>query len=371
MKLKKQKLQIDYPFLISLGVIVVFGLIMLASATAPTAFETYGDSEYLVKHQMLVGLLPGLILMLFFTFFDYRKLKKYAFWSLIVSIVLLVSVFIPGVGAEFGSARSWISIFGFSLQPSEIVKLTFLIYLATWLETRGHHKASHLTEGLVPFLAVLGVVALLMMLQPDLGTLTIIILMSLVVYFVGGAKISHIAGVGVLGMLFLLLMIKISPYRAARLTIFLHPELDPQGIGYHINQAFLAIGSGGFWGRGLGLSRQKFQYLPEVAGDSIFAIIAEELGFFFGALLVIGFLYFLYRGIRIAAQAPDAFGKLLVTGIISWLGIQAFVNIGAMVGLLPLTGVPLPFVSQGGTALAVALAACGIVLNVSKHTKLQ
>lgn len=170
-----------------------------------------------------------------------------------------------------------------------------------------------------------------------------------------------------LGGLFIL--IKISPYRAARFTTFLHPELDPQGIGYHINQAFLAIGSGGFFGRGFGLSRQKFQYLPEVIGDSIYAVIAEELGFIFSALLVLGFFYLLYRGYKIAEKAPDDFGKYLTVGVISWIAIQAFFNIGAMVGVLPLTGVPLPFISQGGSALAIAMAACGIVINVSRQTK--
>jgi len=160
-----------------------------------------------------------------------------------------------------------------------------------------------------------------------------------------------------------------APYRAARLMTFLHPELDPQGIGYHINQAFLAIGSGGFWGRGFGMSRQKFQYLPEVAGDSIFAIIAEELGFFFGFILVFAYLYLMYRGFKIAQKAPDNFAKLLVVGVISWILIQSFVNIGAMVGLLPLTGVPLPFISYGGTAMAVLMGACGIVINISRQIR--
>jgi len=215
---------------------------------------------------------------------------------------------------------------------------------------------------------VLGIIALLLILQPDIGTMSIIILTSLVVYYVGGANLVHMAGVGIAGFLSLLVLIKMSPYRAARLMTFLHPELDPQGIGYHINQAFLAIGSGGFWGRGFGLSRQKFQYLPEVAGDSIFAVIAEELGFMIAALVILAFLYLMYRGFKIAQNAPDSFSKILVVGIVSWIMIQAFVNIGAMVGLLPLTGVPLPFISYGGTSLFVLLGACGIVINISKKT---
>ena len=212
-------------------------------------------------------------------------------------------------------------------------------------------------------------IAILLILQPDLGTMTIIILVSLTVYFVGGANFLHLIGVGLGSLLALFVLVKIAPYRTARFMTFLHPELDPQGIGYHINQAFLAIGSGGFWGRGFGMSRQKFQYLPEVAGDSIFAIIAEELGFLGCAALIFGYLFLVYRGFKIAQNAPDNFAKLLVIGIMAWIIIQSFVNIGAMVGLLPLTGVPLPFISYGGTALAVLLAGCGIVINISRQTR--
>jgi len=361
--------QPDYKFIITLGLIVIFGLIMLSSASVSLAFEKFHNSYYYLRHQMIYGLIPGLAMLLFFSFFDYRKLKKFSFWFLVISIVLLVLVFIPGIGAGYGTARSWLNMFGTSFQPSELVKLTFLIYLASWLENRGHKKASDFSEGLKPFLTVLGLVALLLILQPDLGTMTIIILVSLTVYFIGGANLLHIIGIGFGSLIGLFILVKIAPYRAARLMTFLHPELDPQGIGYHINQAFLAIGSGGFWGRGFGMSRQKFQYLPEVAGDSIFAIIAEELGFIFCIFLVLAFLYLIYRGFKIAQSAPDNFAKLLVVGIMAWIIIQSFVNIGAMVGLLPLTGVPLPFISYGGTALAVLLAACGIVINISRQTR--
>ncbi|MBD3359813.1 MAG: putative lipid II flippase FtsW [Candidatus Buchananbacteria bacterium] len=360
--------QPDYRFIIALALIIVFGLIMLSSASVSLSYDKFGEGYYYVKHQILNGLIPGIILLIIFSFIDYRFWKKIALGLLIFSIILLVLVFVPGIGAGYGSANSWLNILGFSFQPSELVKLTFLIYLATWLESRGQKKASDFSEGLVPFLSILGIIAVLLILQPDIGTMSIIILTSLAVYFIGGANLIHMLGVGLAGFLSLVVLIKISPYRAARLMTFLHPELDPQGIGYHINQAFLAIGSGGFWGRGFGMSRQKFQYLPEVAGDSIFAIIAEELGFFLATILILGFLYLMYRGFKIAQNAPDSFSKILVIGIVSWIMIQAFVNIGAMVGLLPLTGVPLPFISYGGTAMAVLLAACGIVINISRKT---
>lgn len=361
--------QPDYGFIVILFLIVTFGFVMLSSASVSLSFEKYNDSYYLLKHQLFWGLIPGILAFVFFSFFDYKIFKKLSFWMLVASIGLLVLVFIPHIGAGYGTARSWINIFGASFQPSELVKLTFLIYLASWLETHGHKKAGDFSEGLMPFLSVLGVIVVLLFLQPDLGTMTIIALISLTVYFVGGANLLHMIGVGAASLVGLFVLIKIAPYRAARLSIFLHPELDPQGIGYHINQAFLAIGSGGIWGRGFGMSRQKFQYLPEVAGDSIFAIIAEELGFIFATLLIIGYLSLMVRGLKIAQKAPDVFGKHLVIGVTAWILIQSFVNIGAMVGLLPLTGVPLPFVSYGGTSMAVLLGACGIVVNVSRQTR--
>ncbi|HDQ22456.1 MAG TPA: putative lipid II flippase FtsW [Candidatus Uhrbacteria bacterium] len=359
----------DYKFIITLILIVVFGLILLSSASISLSYNKFGEGYYYVKHQILFGLIPGLILLILLSLVDYRIWKKAAFAFLIFSILLLIFVFIPSIGAEFGTAKRWLYVLGVSFQPSELVKLTFLIYLATWLENRGSKKAGDFSEGLVPFLTVLGIIAFLLILQPDIGTMSIIVLVSLTVYFIGGAKLSHLLGVGAAAIAGLLVLIKMAPYRTARLMTFLHPELDPQGIGYHINQAFLAIGSGGFWGRGFGMSRQKFQYLPEVAGDSIFAIIAEELGFLFSVILVLAFLYLMYRGFKIAQKVPDNFAKLLVAGIISWIFIQSFVNIGAMVGLLPLTGAPLPFISYGGTSLMVLLAACGIVINISRQTQ--
>jgi cell division protein FtsW len=359
----------DYRFIITLAVIIVFGLIMLSSASVALGFDKFGDNYHFIKHQLLNGFLPGIILLLVFSLIDYRIWRKSALGLLIFSIALLVAVFIPVIGAGYGTAKSWLNIFGYSFQPSELVKLTFLIYLAAWLENREEKKVSHLTEGLIPFLVLLGIVALLLFLQPDLGTMTIIVTFSLVVFYVGGANLTHVLGLIAAAFLGIIGLTKIAPYRAARLSVFLHPELDPQGIGYHINQAFLAIGSGGFWGRGFGMSRQKFQYLPEVEGDSIFAIIAEEMGLIISSLLILAYAYLTFRGFKIAQNAPDKFAKMLCVGVVSWIIIQAFVNIGAMVGLMPLTGVPLPFVSYGGTAMAMLMAACGIVINISRQTR--
>ena len=360
----------DAYFVSLVGALVFFGLLVLTSASAPLAFERFNDSYYYIKHQLIFGLIPGIVMFFVFSLVDYHKWRKYAFFMLIFSVVLLILVFIPGIGAEFGTARSWINIGSFSIQPSEIVKLTFLLYLASWAESRGHTRMSDLHEGLYPFVISLGTVILLMILQPDIGTMSIVIAMSMAVYLVGGAAWSHVAGLGALGVAGILFLIKIAPYRAARFTVFLHPELDPQGIGYHINQAFLAIGSGGLFGKGFGLSRQKFQYLPEVMGDSIYAILSEELGFIFAALTIIAFALLVRRGFRIAMGTKDKFAKYLVVGIMTWITTQAFFNIGAMLGLMPLTGVPLPFISYGGTSLMTSLAAMGLVANVSRSVSL-
>lgn len=360
----------DYVFIGLIGVIIIFGLIMLSSASGAVAYEKFGDNYWFLKHQIFFGLLPGLAAFFIMAKIDYRKWRNYALPFLVVSIILLLLVFIPGLGASYGRARNWINIFGMSLQPAEIVKLTFLIYLSAWLSRmRGEKEMRDASTSFIPFVTVLGLIILIMAIQPDIGTLSIIAVVSLIVYFVAGAPFLHLAWISGAGALLFFFLIKIAPYRAARLMTFLHPELDPQGVGYHINQALLAIGSGGFFGLGLGLSRQKFQYLPEVAGDSIFAIIAEELGFVFTLGLIVLFVFLALRGLKIAKRAPDGFGRLLAIGITSWFVFQAFINIGAMLGLLPLTGIPLPFISYGGTAMTVGLAAAGIMANISKFCR--
>lgn len=367
MRLFRQK-----PDMVFLGLVLgltAFGLVALASASGPIAYERFRDSFYFLKHQLLFGVVPGLIAMVVMMRIPYRIWKKAAIPLLLISIGLLILVFIPGIRAEFGTARSWVQFGPISFQPSEIVKLTFLFYLAAWLEARGERGVRDFSTGLVPFLVVLGVITGLLILEPDTGSTAIIVIEALAVYFVAGSAVIHLAMIGGAGLALLALLIKISPYRAARLMTFLHPELDPQGIGYHVNQALLAVGSGGFWGLGLGHSRQKFQYLPEVQGDSIFAIIAEEMGFLIAAGVIVAFLVLLWRGLRIASQAPDYFGKFVAVGVMAWIVFQAFVNIGAMLGILPLTGVPLPFISYGGTALVMTLAACGVLLNISMHKR--
>ncbi|MBT6254180.1 putative lipid II flippase FtsW [Candidatus Uhrbacteria bacterium] len=365
----KLKTSVDVTLLSLTMGLIAFGFVMLTSASGPIGFEKFGDTYWFVKHQALFGLLPGLVMMFILSRIPYFFWKKLATILLFISIALLILVFIPGVGADFGSAHSWVVVGGFSFQPSELVKLTFLLYLAAWFENRAEKDVKDWSSGFVPFISSLGIIMLLMILQPDVGTMTVIIALALAVYFVAGASWKHLLALGTGGVALFFLLIRLAPYRAARFTTFLHPELDPQGVGYHINQAMLAIGSGGMFGLGYGHSRQKFQYLPEVSGDSIFAVIAEELGFFLSAAVIFLYAFFARRMLALASNAPDKFSQYVVVGVMVWIVFQAFVNIGAMLGLMPITGIPLPFVSYGGTSLVVLMSAMGIVLNISKYRK--
>ncbi|MBU4455733.1 putative lipid II flippase FtsW [Patescibacteria group bacterium] len=359
----------DWSLIITTAVIVVFGLVMLSSASLVVAYKEYNDSYYFFKHQLL-GLFAGIIAFLFFARVDYHKWKKYAFGFLIFSIVMLLLVFIPGLSAEYGKSRSWINIFGFSLQPSEFVKLSFLLYLAAWLESR-HKKLEDISRGIGHFVVILGIICLLMLLQPDIGTLSIIVLTSLVVYFVGGGNIKHILAIILLSIAAVSIMAHFMPYQANRIKCFVDPSYSKDEFCYQINQSLIAVGSGGIFGRGLGASRQKYSYLPEVYNDSIFAVIGEETGLIMSAGLVLLFMFLFYRGYLISKRAPDGFGANLAIGIVSWIVIQVIINIGGMIKLMPMTGVPLPLISYGGSALLAALSALGILVNISKQTRLR
>ncbi|MFH1620928.1 MAG: putative lipid II flippase FtsW [Patescibacteria group bacterium] len=361
--------EIDRTFLLALGGLCIFGLIVLVSASGPLSYQKFGDSWYFFKHQLIYGFIPGIFIFSLVALFDYRKLKPLAVGALVSSVVLLVLVYIPGVGMRFGGAGRWVQLGPLSFQPSELVKITFLIYVAAWLSARREERSKDLQNGLLPFMSALGVIIILLVLQPNTGSMSVITGSALLMYLVAGAPIIWFAGLGLAAVGFIAILIKLTPYRAARLLTFLHPELDPQGIGYHINQAFLAIGSGGLFGLGYGHSRQKYLYLPEVAGDSIFAVIAEEFGFIIAVCLILAFALLIYRCIKIAQNAPDDFGRFLATGIGSWVGLQAVFNICSMVGLMPITGVTLPFISYGSSALISLSIGMGIIASISRQSR--
>ena len=358
--------QPDYILIVSLAFLSILGLIVLTSASYFTGCEKFKDCYFFLKHQLLFGLLPGLAVFLFFFFFNHQHLKKIALPLLIFSLILSVAVFIPGIGLARGEARRWINIAGFVFQPSELLKFSFLIYLAAWLTKNQQTIKSKST--FISFIILLGIAAGLVVLQPDFGTSVVIIAVGLVVYFLAGAPLTHLAILSGGIVAALSLLIKIAPYRLARLTAFLHPEIDPQGISYHINQALLAIGSGGIFGRGLGHSQQKIYYLPEVVSDSIFAVVAEELGFILTVTVVLLYIFLAYRIFKTASSADNKFGFLLASGIGFWFIFQTMVNMAAMLNILPLTGIPLPLISYGGSSLLIFLAAFGIVANISRQT---
>ena len=357
----------DHLLVALVGLFLVFGLVMLSSASSVVSFKELGSSYALVKHQLLFGVLPGVALFYLLSKVDYRIYYRLAPVLVVVILGLLVAVLIPSVGVVVGGARRWISIGGsFSFQPAEFVKLFVVIALAWWFTRRGEWLRDF-KRTVLPFIVFVGIIGGLIMQQPDFGTAFMIGLISVALYFAAGAYWKHLAVLGIAALAAAFLLIQIAPYRMERITTFLNPDSDPQGSGYHIQQAILAIGSGGWLGMGLGHSRQKFAYLPEVHSDSIFAIIGEELGFVATTVVVVLFLLLALRIMRIARNAPDRFGYLISTGVAAWIGLQAFINMGTMVKLIPLTGLPLPFISYGGTAMIASLAALGIVVNISRR----
>lgn len=356
----------DFVLLITVAILLFLGLLFLSSASATLALYKYNDTYYLVKQQLLHGLLPGLVLFYLAIRVNYQKYERWAPLFFIVSLILLLLVSFTNLNNEYGTAQSWIVMGGFSFQPSELVKLLFILFLAGWM-TRLGLKIKKISAGVIPFVICLILISFLLLLQPDLGTLSIIILVALAMYYATGAKLTHFLTILGSGGLLFLIMIQTAPYRLNRFKAWLNPDFDPQGIGWQIKQSLIAIGSGGWFGTGLGSSRQK-AYLPQPANDSIFPVIAEEIGFIFLLGFLLLFSILMYRGFLIIRQAPDNFAKLLAVGITVWLSVQIFINIAGMIQLLPLTGVPLPLISLGGSNLVVTLISIGILANISKYT---
>lgn len=349
----------DYPLIATVGILVIFGLIMVYDASVVQALSDFKDSYYYIRQQ-IIWVIIGLVSLVFFSQFNYKKFKKLALPLLLMSFFLLLAVFIPGLGISGGGAHRWLKIGSITIQPAEIIKLTGVIFLASIFEKKARF---------LPFvILVLATTFITAILQKDLGSTLVFVINVSFLYFVSGGSIWHFIAVLPLALSSLLLLIFTSGYRVKRIMAFLDPFSDTQGYSYHISQVLIALGSGGLFGLGLGHSRQKFEYIPEVTTDSIFGIVGEELGFF-GSILLIGlFALVLVRGFKIAQKASDNFGKILAIGLTSWLGIQIIINLSSMVALLPLTGVPLPFISYGGSALVVNLTAIGLLLNISKQT---
>jgi len=361
--------QPDFLLLASVGILLILGLFFLSSASSTAAFYKYGDSYFYVKQQLTHGLLFGLIIFYIAVRIDYQFYRKIAPVFLILSFILLSLVLITNLSNDYGTARSWIVFGSYSFQPSELVKLLFILFLAAWFERLGQ-RIKYFSSGTLPFLIILGILSFLIAWQPDIGTLLIIVLVALVMYWLAGASWRHLGAILALGAILFTILIKTAPYRLNRLVAWLNPNIDPEGIGWQIKQSIIAVGSGGWLGLGLGSSRQK-SYLPQPANDSIFSIIAEEMGFIFCLFFIALFVFLVYRGFKIARNAPDVLAKLTALGISSWLAIQVLINIGGMLQVMPLTGVPLSFISLGGSNLVVTLAAVGIMTNISKFSSYE
>lgn len=364
--LKVKKITIrksDFSLLISVIALTAFGLFMIYDASSYVAFRDFGDKYRYIKDQMM-WVVIGFSALTIVSFIDYHKYYNLALPILLTAIGLLFLVFVPGLGISALGAKRWINLGFFVLQPSEVVKLSLVIYLSAWFSTKEKGR-------FLAFLLLIGFVIGLVMLQPDMGTAVVILGLSVILYFLSGGSVLHILGlapvVGIGGLGLILL----EPYRAARLATFLNPHQDIATSSYHLRQILIALGSGGIFGVGVGNSLQKYAYLPEATTDSIFAIMAEEIGFFGVTIFMSVVLFVIYRGFYISVRAKDAFGKLLAGGITSYLALQTIVNLGAQTALLPLTGVPLPFISYGGSALTVNLISIGILLNISRQSNSQ
>lgn len=348
-------------------VLVIFGLVVLSSAGVVEGQKKFGSAYYYLFHQVLYGVLPGLILFFIFSRINYKVWRKLALPILIVAVGLLVLIFVPGVGFGLKGAQRWVNFKFFTFQPSEFLKLALVIYLAAWFSRR-EGQIGDKASSIVPFLFVLAFIGLLLILQPDMGTLALVTIIAVAMYFFAGAKLSHFVAMFLILALLLGALSFISPYRFDRIKAFFNPTQDTQGTAYHINQALIGIGSGGLFGLGYGQSKQKFNYLPEPVGDSIFAVLVEELGFVGGMFLVALFVFFSFVMIGISKNCSSQFGRQLVLGMTVWISAQAFINISAISGIIPLTGIPLPFVSFGSSSLLSLLSGLGIVVNISRYT---
>ena len=361
------KVKSDRMFLFATLLLIAVGFFVFSSASLGLVAREGASFATVALKQAGVAI-AGIIIMIIASNIDVKKYKKFSPYIFIFSLILTALVFVPHIGFSHGGATRWLSFGPYTFQPAEFLKIASVIFLAALLS--GYKdKITLSARSLIPFVLIVGSVAVLMLKQPDNGTFLVIFFALLAIYIASGARLMHI------GIIFLCCVMAIAslayfrPYVAARFTTFLNPSADAQGSGYQIQQALIAVGSGGVAGRGFGQSIQKFNYLPEPIGDSIFAVAAEEFGFAGAVSIIIVFAFFALRGFKIAAASKDVFGRLLAIGIITLITVQALINIASILGVMPLTGIPLSFVSHGGTALMFTMVEAGMVLNISKSQK--
>ncbi|MCX6723543.1 MAG: putative peptidoglycan glycosyltransferase FtsW, partial [Candidatus Staskawiczbacteria bacterium] len=370
----------NYPLFFLAVLLVSASFLFLACLSAPTSLKKYGNTNYYLFHQLRAGLLPAIILGFLAYKISLKYLKKWAPLLVLLNIISLFFVFLPVIGSKYWGASRWISIGSITIQPSEFLKITSILYLSAWIASKlsdvqekdwksitkkGYHNIIYV---LVPFIVFLGLIAVALYFQKDASTLGIVTITLLVLYFSARTPLWHTLLIVVGGISSLLFMVTFEPYRLDRLKIFLHPGIDPLGKGLQPLQSLISLGSGGVFGKGLGMSAQKFGFLPQAMSDSIFAIIGEEIGAIGCIALVVAFLLFFWLGLQIAKNSNDRFSKMVAVGIIFWITFQAFINIASTAGIFPLAGIPLPFFSYGGSHLVVELIGVGLLLNISKNT---
>jgi cell division protein FtsW len=349
-------------------VLVIGGFFIFSSASLGLLAREGARFSSVAFSQILYGIVGGSIALYLASSIHYRIWRKPGFYIFLASLVLTLLVFVPGLSLEINGARRWLKIGFFSFQPSEFLKIGYVIYLSTWLSGMKRHIRSF-TKGALPFFGIIALVGAVVLAQPDTDTFVVMTLAGVALFLTAGGRWRDILALGAAGLVLFAVLAFSRPYIMNRLTSFIDPSTDPQGASYQINQSLIAIGSGSVFGRGFGQSIQKFEHLPEPISDSIFAVYGEEFGFVGSVLLVLLFSFFAFRGYRIATESADLFGMLLVIGFVTLIVSQAFLNIAAMLALAPLSGLPLPFISQGGTALLAVLGSVGIILNVSKYRK--
>jgi cell division protein FtsW len=357
----------DFAILFSALILLCFGIIMVFSSSSVWALYQHNDSLYFLKRQLAWAFL-GFLSMLFFINYDYWNIKKYEKIIVFGMFFLLVIVLIPGIGIEINKARRWIGVGSLTVQPSELAKLGMVIYLSSGLEKKQKY-VTNFFKGVLPFLIVMAAVCALILIEPHLSATALIGMTTIVMLFVAGARMKHLISLGILGTAAVAVLTITEGYRMRRYLSFLNPWADVRDSGYHIIQSLYALGSGGLIGVGLGHSRQKFFYLPEPQTDFIFAIIGEELGFLGALFVIIMFMIFIWRGYRTALAAPDLFGKFLATGLTTFIALQFLINIAVVTASMPVTGMPLPFISYGGSSLIITMVKVGILLNISRYTE--
>ncbi|NLM51385.1 MAG: stage V sporulation protein E [Firmicutes bacterium] len=361
-----RKKEADFILLFCTMTLLAIGVVMVFSASY-YVMQDRSDPYFHLRRQVMWAAL-GLVGMLFFSNYSYWKLKRWTNLFLLVSFLLLVAVFIPGIGVEIYGAKRWIGIGSLTAQPSDMAKLALVMFAAAYLSQK-KIRIENFFQGPLPVLAVMGIFFLVILKQPDLGTAVVLAGTIMIVVFVAGMKIQHVFGVALCAVPLMVYLMLSEPYRLRRLLSFRDPWADPLDTGYQIIQSLYAIGPGGLFGVGLGHGRQKMYYLPEPHSDFIFAVIGEELGFIGTSSVLILFFLLFWRGFKIALSAPDAYGSLLATGITGMIGLQTLMNIGVVTGSIPVTGINLPLISSGGSSLFFTLCSIGILLNISKYTR--